>query len=335
MSNARVDPRASALHRESIVIDACAPILRDHRFARYWIDGGATCALATVALFKDDTASTLTMIGRVLRNARRHGDAIVAISVDDIIEAKRTGQLAIVLAFQNSSPLAANPDMVEVFYRVGVRSMNLAYNRAEYTADGCLEPRNGGITQIGRRVIAEINRVGMLLDLSHTGYRSTMEAMESSTAPVAFTHSNAWNVYAHPRNLRDDQITACVASGGVIGLNGHPAFVKEGTASPTVEDLMAHLLYLVDKAGIDHVGLGLDFSQPPGEQMTAARYQQLLDEDIFPSGTLPPPPWTYPIRDASRLDRLTDEMLRRGFSDEHVRKVLGRNFLDLFRRVWR
>lgn len=330
-----VEPRAARLHADAIVIDACAPILRDHRFARYWWEGGATCALATVALFEDEPSTAMAQIGRVLRNVRRDARATLATSADEIRAAKRAGRLAVVLMFQNSSPLGRNPDLVEVFYRLGVRSMNLAYNRAEATADGCLEPRNGGLSLLGQRVIEEMNRVGMLLDLSHTGYRSAMEAIERSTAPVAFTHSNAAAVYDHPRNLRDDQIAACVRRGGVIGLNGHPAFVRAGTASPTLDDLLRHLLYLVEHAGIDHVGLGLDFSQPPGEQMTAARYQQLLDEDVFPAGSLPPPPWSYPIRDPAQLPRLTEALLGQGLSDEDIGKILGRNFLRLFEAVWK
>jgi membrane dipeptidase len=216
-----------------------------------------------------------------------------------------------------------------------VRSMNLAYNHAEAAADGCMEPRGGGLTTFGHRVVAEMNRVGMLLDLSHTGYRASMEALELAAAPAAFTHSNAAKVYDHPRNLRDDQIAACVRTGGVIGLNGHPVFVKEGTVAPTIDDLMDHLLYLIEAAGIDHVGLGLDFSQPPGEQMPMARWQRMHDAGIWLPGTLPPPPWTYPVGDASRLGELTEAMLRRGLADADARKVLGENFLRLFGEVWK
>lgn len=335
IESSAVAERAAKLHAESIVIDACAPILRDHTFASYWIDGGATCALATVALAEDSPLSTMDTIAAFFRRARQHPGARFVTTADEIVQAKRDGVLAIVLMFQNSSPLGRNLDYVELFYRLGVRSMNLAYNQNEAAADGCMEPRDAGLSKFGRRVVAEMNRVGMLLDLSHTGYRSSMDAMAVATAPVAFTHSNAARVFDHPRNLRDDQIDACVATGGVIGMNGHPVFVKEGTAAPSVDDLLRHLSYLIERAGIDHVGLGLDFSQPPGDQMTEARYRWLQAEEVWLPGTLPPPPWTYPIRDASLLGTITEGLVRLGLSDDDIRKILGGNFLDLFRRVWK
>jgi membrane dipeptidase len=326
---------ARRLHADALVIDACAPILRDHQYARYWVAGGATCALATVALHDDTMASTMATIGAFFRRSQAHPETLIARSVADIERARAVGKLAIVLMFQSTAALDRNVDLVEVYYRLGVRSMNLAYNQAEAAADGCMEPRDGGLTIFGRRVVAEINRVGVLLDLSHTGYRASMEAMALSTAPVAFTHSNPRAVFDHPRNLRDDQIDACVATGGVIGLNGHPLFVKAGTVSPSIDDLLLHLDYLVERAGIDHVGLGLDFSQPPGEQMSMLRYHRMHEEGVWPPGTLPPPPWYYPVQDASYLGQLTEAVLRRGWSESDVRKVLGENFLRLFRSVWK
>ncbi len=325
---------ALALHARAVVIDACAPILRDCTHAEHWIAGGATAALATLCLFDDDRASTVANIARLNRQVRAREDVTIVRDAAGIMRAKADGKLAIVLAFQSSGGLGGDVGMVEIYHQLGVRAMNLAYNKAELAADGCTEPRDGGLTDFGRRVIAEMNRVGMLLDLSHTGYRSSMEAMEASTRPVAFTHSNAFSVFGHPRNIRDDQVRACIATGGVIGINGHPAFVRAGTAMPTMDDLMAQLDHILGIAGADHVGMGLDFSQPPGQQMTAARYAQLLADGIFTPETLPPPPIRYPVGDASSLPRVTEALLRRGWSDEDVLKLLGGNFLRLFAGVW-
>lgn len=325
---------ALALHAEAIVIDACAPILRDCTHAEHWIAGGATAALATLCLFDDDRASTIANIARLNRQVRARDDVNIVRDAAGIMRAKAEGNLAIVLAFQSSGGLGGDVGMVEIYHQLGVRAMNLAYNKAELAADGCTESRDGGLTDFGRRVIAEMNRLGMLLDLSHTGYRSSMEAMALSKQPTSFTHSNAFKVHGHPRNIRDDQIRACVATGGVIGINGHPAFVRAGTAMPTMNDLLAQLDYILGIAGIDHVGIGLDFSQPPGQQMTAARYAQLIADGIFTPDTLPPPPIRYPVGDASALPRLTDALQRRGWSDEQVLKLLGGNFLRLFRQVW-
>ena len=325
----------SKLHASAVIIDGCAPILRDCKHADLWIEGGATCALATVALHDDNRSSTLDTIGRLCRQVHDRDDVVIARQVDDIVEAKKVGRFAIVLAFQSGAALDRRLDMVELYYQLGVRSMNLAYNQAEAAADGCSEPRNGGLTLFGNQVIPEMNRVGMLLDLSHTGHRATMEAMDLSDAPVAFSHSNAKSIYDHPRNLADDQIRRCVERDGVIGLNGHPAFIKAGTAAPTLNDYLAHVDTMVDKAGIEHVGIGLDFSHPPGQQMPPARYEQLMAEGIFTPKTLPPPPWSYPIGDARRLVDLTEALVRRGWHEADLRKLFGENFLRVFRSVWK
>ncbi len=330
-----LDAAAARLHQDAVVIDACAPILRDATHARHWIAGGCTAALATLCLFDDDRASTVANNARLNRQLRARTGVVIARDAGGIERARREGRLAIVLAFQSSGGLGGDVGMVEVYHQLGVRAMNLAYNKAELAADGCTEPRDAGLSGFGRQVIAEMERVGMLLDLSHTGYRSSMEAMERATRPVAFTHSNAWALFDHPRNIRDDQIRACAATGGVIGINGHPAFIRAGTAMPELDDLLAHLDHILGIAGIDHVGMGLDFSQPPGEQMTAARYAQLLADGIFTPETLPPPPIRYPVRDASQLPRLTEALLRRGWPEADVRKLLGANMLRLFREVWR
>jgi len=326
---------ATELHHQAIVVDACAPILRNADFAPLWHQGGATCALATVALHDDSRASTLNAIGRLHAQLRERTDARLAFGVDDLLAAKAEGRLAVVTMFQSCGALEQNIDMVEVFHRLGVRSINLAYNHAEATADGCMEPRDGGLTTFGRRVIAEMNRLGVLLDLSHTGVRASFEAMEASSAPVAFTHSNARAVFDHPRNLTDAQIRACAATGGVIGVNGHPVFVRAGTAAPTLDDLLIQVDHLVEVAGIDHVGLGLDFSHGPGQQMPMERYARMLADGLWPPGTLPSPPWTYPLGDARHIGRLTSALADRGWGEGDIRKLLGENFLRLFRAVWR
>ena len=326
---------AAALHQSAVVIDACAPILRDGANADLWTEGGATCALATVALHYDSRASTLDLIGSLCRQIRDREDLALGRTADDILAAKKAGRFAIVLAFQSSAALDQRLEMVEIYHRLGVRSMNLAYNRAEAAADGCMEPRDGGLTNFGRQLVAEMNRTGMLLDLSHTGRRATFEVMELSTAPVAFTHSNAAALYEHPRNITAEQIRRCAETGGVIGINGHPAFIKAGTASPTCEDYLAHVDHMVETAGIDHVGLGLDFSFLPGEQIPPVRYARMLAEKVFSPGTLPPPPWTWPWGDARNIGQLTEALLRRGWRDADVLKFLGKNFLRLFRTVWK
>src|SRR5690606_24147397 len=167
------------------------------------------------------------------------------------------------------------------YHRLGVRAMLLAYNQAEAAGDGCLEPRNGGLTRFGHQVIAEMNRVGMLVDLSHCGVRTALEAIDASAQPVAITHTGAKAVYDHPRTVPDELLLAVAARGGVIGINGHPAFI-DGTSAPPLSRVVDHLDHIVELVGVEHVGLGLDFSQhPDANGMSPARYEKLISEGLW------------------------------------------------------
>src|SRR5207249_2922710 len=187
------------------------------------------------------------------RAERVHGGAYV------IEAAKRAGKVAVVLQFQGGTPLDYNANLVEAFYRLGVRVIQLTYNERNPLGDGCTERTDAGLSDLGVRVIAEMNRLGVAVDLSHVGYRTSMEAIEASAAPVIFSHSNARAVCDSARNLTDDQMRAAAARGGVIGVNAFPAFVARHQA-PTVEHLLDHIEYMVRVVGDDHVGLGFDFS---------------------------------------------------------------------------
>jgi len=328
--------RAADLHRKHVVLDACCPILRDLRHAELWLQGGVSAGLATMALTDDDLTSTVRRIAAWYREARDHTDTVVpAGSVADLRRAKRDGQLAVVLAFQNSSPFGDDLDTVELFHRLGVRAAILAYNQAELAGDGCMEPRDAGLSAFGRRLVAEMNRVGMLVDLSHCGVRTTLEAIDASSAPVAITHTGAKAVYDHPRTVSDEQLRAVAGRDGFVGINAHPAFLRPGTAAPSLDDVVDHLLHVADVVGIERVGLGLDFSQPPEDAgISPERYAMLLRQGVWTAATLPAPPWTYPIPSPAKVPLLTERLLARGLSDDEVVGVLGENALNLLERVW-
>ena len=336
---ARIDEaaaRAGALHREHLVLDACCPILRDLRHAHHWLEGGVAAGFATMALSDDDLTSTVRRIAGWYRQAREHADTVLpSLSVADLREAHRTGKLGVVLAFQNSSPFGDDVDTVELFHRLGVRAAILAYNQTELAGDGCMEPRDAGLSRFGRRLVAEMNRVGMLVDLSHCGQRTSLEAIDASSAPVAFTHTGAKGVFDHPRTISDEQLRAVAERDGFVGINAHPAFVRAGTAAPSLDDVIDHLAYVADRIGIERVGLGLDFSQPPEDDgITPERYAMLIRQGVWTPDTLPAPPWRYPVPSPARVPILTERLLARGFAERDVIGVLGENALRLLQRVW-
>ena len=328
--------RALRLHREHPVVDLCCPILRDLAFAGGWLEGGVAAGFATMALTDDDLTTTTRRIAGWFRSLREHADHVAhATSVADIRRAQREGRLAVVLAFQNSGPFGDDLDAVELFHRLGVRAAVLAYNQAELAGDGCMEPRDAGLSAFGQRLVREMNRVGMLIDLSHCGERTSLEAIAASGAPVAFTHVGARAVHDHPRCVSDAQLDAVAERGGFVGINAHPAFVRAGTAAPGLDDVIDHLAYVADRIGIERVGIGLDFSQPPDQSgISAERYAMLLRQGVWTEATLPAPPWRYPVPSAAHVPLLTERLLQRGFAEAEVVGVLGGNALRVLEVVW-
>ena len=212
----------------------------------------------TVAVDRDGVAEAITSIARerawLLANPDRY---VLVESVDDIAAARQQGKLAVSLHFQGTNPVNYDVNLIEVYYRLGVRHMLLAYNARNAAGDGWFEPDDGGLSRFGARLIETMNRVGMMVDASHTGYRTTMEMFEVSSDPVVFSHANSRALHDHGRNIRDEQIEACARGGGVIGLTGCSLFLGTAPASP--EAVADHVHHVAELVGAQHVGLGLDY----------------------------------------------------------------------------
>jgi len=320
---------ADALHHEAVVIDGACPMVNPREIKRHLPAlraGGVTCTVGTVASI-ESARGALGQVAAWYPRARAFPDDLVlASSAADIEAAKRTGRVAVVLQFQGGNPFEYDPNLVEAFHRLGVRIVQLTYNARNPLGDGCTERTDVGLSDLGLAVIAELNRLGMLLDLSHVGIRTSLEALEASRAPAIFSHSNAGAVCDHPRNLTDEQLRLVARKGGVVGVNAFPAFVRRDGA-PTVEDLLDHVDYLVQVMGANHVGLGLDFATENEDDYEYFGYKP----EFYPR-----PPWTYPagIDGFAAIPNVTRGLVERGYGDDDVRKILGGNFLRVFRAVW-
>jgi len=320
---------ADALHHEAVVIDGACPMVNPREIKRHLPAlraGGVTCTVGTVASI-ESARGALGQVAAWYPRARAFPeDLVLASSAADIEAAKRTGRVAVVLQFQGGNPFEYDPNLVEAFHRLGVRIVQLTYNARNPLGDGCTERTDVGLSDLGLAVIAELNRLGMLLDLSHVGIRTSLEALEASRAPAIFSHSNAGAVCDHPRNLTDEQLRLVARKGGVVGVNAFPAFVRRDGA-PTVEDLLDHVDYLVQVMGANHVGLGLDFATENEDDYEYFGYKP----EFYPR-----PPWTYPagIDGFAAIPNVTRGLVERGYGDDDVRKILGGNFLRVFRAVW-
>ena len=277
---------------------------------------------------KETVDNTMRHIGRVKREIRERSEWLVlATSVDDIRNAKADNKLAVNFDFQDSLPFDSCLDLIQVYYDLGVRQVGLAYNQRNLVGDGCAEEADGGLSRFGAAAIKEMNRVGMLVDGSHVGYRTTMDAMGVCDAPFIFSHSNPFAVRPHYRNIKDDQIKACAASGGVIGINGVGYWV--GDVNAGTEAIFRCLDYTVELVGPEYVGLGFDYVHDLDHLMEWVRAAPL---------TWPPHNGEEMVKHnyagAEQMVELTQMMLDHGYSDEDVSGVLGENWARVCKQVW-
>lgn len=328
------ESEARQLHEQSIVIDGLnVSRWGEEAVYRHLHEGGLTAINATVAVW-EGTQGTLRNIARFYKDFDTYSRYIRQVTcLDDIRKAKEEGRVGIIFGFQNSSPIEDDLDLVEVFHRLGVRAIQITYNDLNLVGAGCYERQDVGLSQFGVDLVAEMNRLGMVVDLSHVGHRTTMDAIETSEDPVWFSHTNPRSLCEHPRNKTDEEVKALVAKGGIVGANSFPTFLARGYDS-TLEDVLDVVDYWVDLVGIDSVGIGLDFTElHTREWFNWLMAGKLKGSTVFP---LPYPiPLPAGITRADEMPNLTAGLIGRGYSEEEVQKIMGRNVFRLFERVWK
>jgi len=248
-------------------------------------------------------------------------------TVDDIDRARAEGKLAVTFDIEGMNALDGRTELVQRYYDLGVRHMLFAYNRNNPAGSGCHD-EDTGLTDFGRQVVDEMNRVGMVVDCSHTGFETTMAAMERSSQPVVFSHSNPSALVDHGRNITDDQIRACAGTGGVIGINGVNLFLGEEESTPAA--VARHAAYVAELVGSEHVGISLDFASVDEAEIG----------DLVADGSYYWPEecgYDRPTQclDVRHLPRVVGELGNVGFDDGEIAAVLGGNFRRVAEKVWR
>jgi membrane dipeptidase len=245
----------------------------------------------------------------------------------DLREASASGRLAVCLDVEGVHALGQQVSLVPFLYEIGVRWMLMVYNRRNLAGGGCHDPEDEGLTDIGRAMLAEMDRVGMVRCCSHAGYRTAREILESSDRPVIFSHSNPRRLRDHPRNIPDELIRACAATGGVVGINGVGLFL--GTGPPTAEVIVRNIDYVAQLVGAGHVGLGLDYMFKSSE----------LDEPGRGGAEIWPREWGYGrgtgFAAPEVIPQIRDGLERLGYPSASVRGILGENLLRVADAVWR
>jgi membrane dipeptidase len=212
---------------------------------------------------------------------------------------------------------------VEVYRRLGVIQMLLAYNAGNWAADGCHESRNAGLSQFGRSLVAEMNRVGMIVDVTHVGLRSSLEALELTTRPAIFSHSTPKKFAPHDRNITDEQIRACASKDGMIGLTGLGLFMDAQHQKASASKLADTIEYVAQLVGPRHAGIGLDYVI---DSESMARYIR-ANAAFYGGGNQYPADGYIDFAPPSILPEVSDQLIRRGYSDDEVSGILGANYL--------
>lgn len=305
--------------------------------ARYR-NAGFTFVSATLQDWPPTFEGTRAYVERFRRLIEPHSEwLMLGHSLSEIDDGRRAGKLVLGFNSQETRLLDADISRIGSLYELGFRHMLLAYNVRNLVADGCAEVADAGLSNFGRAVVREMNRVGMIVDCSHTGRRSSLEAIELSERPVIFSHSNAYAVCPHIRNITDDQIKLCAARNGVIGVVGVGAFL--GDVSARTETMFRHIDYIATLVGPEHVGLGTDYVSIFPAKEHAARWAEIPEsEKSWPEAEFA---WPDPTGTQIRLEdshcfrpeqllELVDLMMTRGYTENAIRGIVGLNF----RRVY-
>jgi membrane dipeptidase len=270
---------------------------------------------------------TLQLIEAFYADLEEDGSQIVlATSYADIEAALAGNKIAGILGLEGVEGLGNDLELLHTLYRLGVRVVSLTWNRRTAFADGTGEQGTGSrLTRLGFEAVREMNRLNILIDVSHAAERGFFDILETTRQTVIASHSNARGIYDHPRNLSDDQIRALAENGGVMGLLVHPGIIDP--ENPTLSRCVDHIAYVADLVGIEHVGIGCDLCEDYiGETAGMLAQEALVSQEFLQSV----------IQGCGRVEELpnlTGEMMRRGFSEDEIAQVLGQNFMRVLQKV--
>jgi membrane dipeptidase len=285
----------------------------------------------------DAYTTSVASISKMLNQIAMYPDRMMLIrGPNDVEQAKKQGKLGVLINFQNSAAIGLDLKNLDTFYDMGLRQIQLTFNWRNWVGDGCTERTQAGLSYFGVDMVHRMNELGMLVDVSHTGYQSTLDAIEVSKGPIVFSHANCKTVCDHPRNKTDDQIKALAAKGGVMGLTCFNWFVSNKPIS-TLDDVLDHYDYMMKLVGADHIGIGSDFSvaawagrAPDAEWEQHMRLYGEREAKVLKSRF---PPYIDAVNGPQRYHVIAQGLRKRGFSTGDIEKILGLNFLRVYKQV--
>ncbi|GBD32600.1 MAG: dipeptidase [Gemmatimonadales bacterium] len=328
-------PDIDALYDRAIVIDSLAVAYRwdDEEWAA--VQKSGYTAIQTTLSSASLQASLSDLAEWNLRFAREGHRYLKVTRAEHIEQAKKERKLGVILGFQNTAQIGTDLGNLDILYALGTRCMQLTYNSRNLIGDGCTERTNAGLSDFGVAVVERMNQLGILVDLSHCGLATSADGIAVSRKPPAFTHTMCRALYDHPRAKPDELIKAMSDKGGVTGIAALGYFLGPNVGTETTfETYLDHIDHAVKVGGIDHVGLATDF-QIRGISPWATRenwYEPRL-RSFKPSYKVQWPPWIPELDRPERFRTVAHGLARRGYRTDAIEKLLGLNWLRLFREV--
>lgn len=322
--------KAAELHDKSIIIDGLICAKWNRELFEDMAKGKLTAANCTVS-FWENFEGTVRNVVEMNQLIDANSDLLTKVyTTKDIRRAKAEGKTGVMMGFQNAHAFEDQIGYVQIFKDLGVGIVQMCYNTQNLVGTGCYE-RDGGLSGYGREIVAEMNRVGMLCDLSHVGANTAKEVIIESNKPVAYSHCLPAGLKEHPRNRTDEELKFIADNGGFVGVTMFAPFLKAGI-NATVEDYVEAIRYIYNIVGEDAIGIGTDFTQGHGydffEYLTHdkgyARRLTRFGEIINPLG----------MRTVGDFPNLTEALLKGGFSERQVVKIMGENWVSLLKEVW-
>jgi membrane dipeptidase len=340
-----VSAAARALYQRALILDcnSAPPMAGQLPLPQADLDlvraSGVNAVKWSLGGINSDFAATVAEIAQAEKLIEVHPQYFTQVrTAGDLERAKRARQLGLIFSFESTDMLGDKLASFSVFRDLGVRVMQLSYNRKSPFAAGVMEPQGGGLTPLGREAVAEMNRLGIAIDLSHANAATTSDVLTLSAKPPILTHTGAAAVHAHPRTKSDAQLRALAARGGVVGVFDLP-YLTASPRQPTVADYMQHLEHVLGVCGEDHVGIGSDVGIEPFDTSPQGMAEFQKEEEARQKAGLAAPEEDRPtyvegMNTPLRLEIIADQLLQRGYSARATEKVLGGNFARVFAEIW-
>ena len=328
------EEQACLLMKNSLVIDGLMVSALNKNLVKHILSTGYTAGNYTCGLSSDDATQAMMKMETVRWLVDYIPDDILIVgNFKDIEKVKEQGKFGVIMGFQGADPIGNKFHMLSIFWRLGLRILGLTYNQRNLLGDGCLEPENRGLSHFGIQIVRDCNNLGIVVDLSHSSIKTTLDAIELSEKPCIFSHSNPASIQKNPRNITDEQMKKIAEKGGVVCLAAFSDFVgnTENGKHPKIEDLVRQIDYTINLIGIDHVGIGTDLLIGRGghwwNNNTKRRYPETTGGMSYNRHQI------VDFEDFSGYTKIVVQLLDRGYIEEDIKKIIGENLYRVFQEV--